>query len=80
MRTHGNPACSTTHLDSLDISLEEELEVAEDEEVAVAAVAAALDAAAAIRAGVIVKCRRKERARKEISAKDVQDHHTIITD
>ena len=54
--------CSTPHLDSLDISLEEEMEVAEDEEVAVAAVAvaAALDAAAAIRAGVVVQCRRKE--------------------
>ena len=60
MRTHGNPACSLTHLDvdSLDISLEEELEVAEDDEVA--AVAAALAAAAAAIRAVVVQCRKEE--------------------
>ena len=59
-RTHGNPACSLTHLDvdSLDISLEEELEVAEDDEVA--AVAAALAAAAAAIRAVVVQCRKEE--------------------
>ena len=44
-------------LDSLDISLEEELEVAEDEE-AVAVAADALAAAAAIRS-VVVQCRKE---------------------
>ena len=40
--------CSTPHLDSLDISLEEELEVAEDEEVAVEGKTAGGDASKGI--------------------------------
>ena len=43
-----------THLESLDISLEDELEVAEDDEFATVL------AAAAISAVVVVQCRKEE--------------------
>ena len=46
LRTYGNPAARSrlTHLESLDISLEDELEVAEDDEFATVLAAAAISA------------------------------------